>query len=112
MRRCSMWTGLALLLLAAVAAQAAAAQQPTAEQDTVFWESIRDSSALEEFEAYLGDPAQEAARRASGAQPRGDVRRQGRRRGVLAGDRRTARVLHLESRPPARIERVLERGVR
>lgn len=53
MRRCSMWTGLALLLLAAVATQAAAAQEPTAEQDTVFWESIRDSSTLEEFEAYL-----------------------------------------------------------
>ena len=53
MRRCSMWTGLALLLLVAVAAQATAAQQPTAEQDTIFWESIRDSSALEEFEAYL-----------------------------------------------------------
>lgn len=53
MRRCSMWTGLALLLSAAVAAQAAAAQQPTVEQDTVFWESIRDSLVPEEFEAYL-----------------------------------------------------------
>lgn len=53
MRRQSTRGALVLGLLVTVAVQPAAAQQPTPEQDTVFWESIRDSSAPEEFEAYL-----------------------------------------------------------
>lgn len=53
MQRHSMRVAFVLTLLLTGAAQPVAAQQPTPEHDTVFWESIRDSSAPEEFEAYL-----------------------------------------------------------
>ncbi len=53
MPRHSMRAALVLTLLITGPAQPVAAQQPTPEHDTVFWESIRDSSAPEEFEAYL-----------------------------------------------------------